>query len=61
MGVSFMAVVDHRPPLTPEDGQPAAWLRLDEPWQGYFPEDRLRMKQCIDWIRECRVTMTTSG
>ncbi|WP_445530013.1 NUDIX hydrolase [Streptomyces cyslabdanicus] len=43
MGVSFMAVVDHRPPLAAEDGQPAAWLRLDEPWRGYLSEDRLRM------------------
>ncbi|MFE7853357.1 NUDIX hydrolase [Streptomyces sp. NPDC057403] len=55
MGVSFMAVVDHQPQLAPEVGQPAAWLNLNEPWQGYFSEDRLRMKQCIDWIREGRV------
>ncbi|MET9762270.1 NUDIX hydrolase [Streptomyces sp. NPDC006372] len=52
MGVSFMTVVDRRAPLAPEDGQPAAWLPLDEPWQGYFSADRPRMKRCIDWIRE---------
>lgn len=54
MGVSFLAVADRQASLAPEDGQPAAWLRLDEPWQGYFAEDRLRMKQCTDWIREGR-------
>ncbi|MGX1886549.1 NUDIX hydrolase [Streptomyces sp. NPDC055287] len=43
MGVAFAAVVDQTTPLTPENGQPAAWLPLDEQWQGYFPEDRLRM------------------
>ncbi|WTA94867.1 NUDIX hydrolase (plasmid) [Streptomyces cyaneofuscatus] len=52
MGVSFMAIVDPETPLKPEDGQPAAWLRLNEPWQGYFAEDRLHMKQCIDWVRQ---------
>lgn len=56
MGVSFVAVADHRNPPVPEDGQPAAWLRLDEPWQGYFSEDRLRMRQYIDLIREGRVS-----
>ncbi|WP_432041817.1 NUDIX domain-containing protein [Streptomyces cadmiisoli] len=53
MGVSFVAVIDRRTPLAPEDGQPAAWLRLDEPWEGYFSEDRLRMSQCTGWISEC--------
>lgn len=52
MGVSFMAVVDRRTQLVPEEGQPAAWLRLDEPWQGWFSEDRLRMEQCVGWLRE---------
>lgn len=50
MGVSFMAVVDRHVPLVPEDGQPAAWLRLDEPWRGWFADDRLRMRRCVDWI-----------
>lgn len=45
MGLSYVAVIDRRTPLTPEKGQPAAWQRLDEPWQGWFPEDRLRMRQ----------------
>lgn len=45
MGVSFAVIVDQATPLTPEHGQPAAWLPLGEQWQGYFPEDRLRMRQ----------------
>jgi 8-oxo-dGTP diphosphatase len=54
MGVSFAAVVDRATPLTPEHGQPAAWLRLDQEWQGYFPEDRLRMRQHAAWITRNR-------
>ncbi|MEU9389795.1 NUDIX hydrolase [Streptomyces sp. NPDC048324] len=59
MGASFMTVVQHRRPLVSEVGQPAAWLSLDEPWQGYFSGDRLRMKQCIDRIREGRAGTAT--
>ncbi|WLW58106.1 NUDIX domain-containing protein [Streptomyces sp. YU58] len=50
MGVSYLAVLDRRTPLAPEQGQPAAWRRLDEPWQGWFPEDRLRMRRCAAWL-----------
>ncbi|WP_405624412.1 NUDIX domain-containing protein [Streptomyces sp. NBC_00076] len=52
MGVSFMTVVDRGAELVPEEGQPAAWLRLDEPWQGWFSEDRLCMERCAGWLRE---------
>ncbi|WP_329126757.1 NUDIX hydrolase [Streptomyces sp. NBC_01465] len=45
MGVSFAAVVDRSTTLVPEAGQPVAWLPLGEAWQGYFPEDRLRMRE----------------
>ncbi|MEV0123678.1 NUDIX hydrolase [Streptomyces sp. NPDC050703] len=45
LGVTFAAVVDRRTEPTPEDGQPAAWLRLDEPWQGWFSDDRSRMRR----------------
>ncbi|HET6858770.1 MAG TPA: NUDIX domain-containing protein [Streptomyces sp.] len=45
-GISYLAVVGRRTRLTPESGQPAAWHHLDEPWQGWFSDDRLRMKQC---------------
>ncbi|GGO48596.1 NUDIX domain-containing protein [Streptomyces lasiicapitis] len=49
-GISYLAVVDQRAQLKPESGQPAAWHRLDEPWQGWFADDRLRMKQCALWL-----------
>ncbi|WP_405865878.1 MULTISPECIES: NUDIX domain-containing protein [unclassified Streptomyces] len=52
VGLTFLEVLDRRTQLTPEEGQPAAWLPLDEPWQGWFAEDRLRMKQCADRLRE---------
>jgi 8-oxo-dGTP diphosphatase len=46
VGISYLAVVDRRTRLAPEDGQPAAWQRLDEPWHGWFSEDRARIRQC---------------
>jgi 8-oxo-dGTP diphosphatase len=52
LGVTFLEVIDRRTKLTPEAGQPAAWLSLDEAWQGWFAEDRLRMRQCADRLRE---------
>ncbi|MGW6689948.1 NUDIX hydrolase [Streptomyces sp. NPDC054961] len=50
LGVTFAAVVDRRTPLTPEVGQPAAWLPLDEPWHGYFPEDRSRLTRYAAYL-----------
>ncbi|MEU6025933.1 hypothetical protein ABZ825_02775 [Streptomyces tauricus] len=44
--ISYVAVVDRRTPLVAEGGQPAGWQRLDEPWQGWFSDDRPRMRQC---------------
>ena len=52
VGVTFIQVVDRRTELMPEEGQPADWLSLDEPWQGWFPEDRLRMQRCAQWLGE---------
>ncbi|MFF4803951.1 hypothetical protein ACFY1U_37180 [Streptomyces sp. NPDC001351] len=52
LGVTYIQVVDRRTELTPEEGQPADWLSLDEAWQGWFPEDRLRMKRCAQWLGE---------
>lgn len=45
-GISYVAVVDRRTPLVAEGGQPAGWQRLDEPWPGWFSDDRPRMRQC---------------
>ncbi|MFD7283437.1 NUDIX domain-containing protein [Streptomyces sp. NPDC059862] len=52
LGMSYVTVLDQQTQLTPEMGQPAAWQRLDEPWQGWFSEDRLRMKQCAMWLED---------
>ena len=51
VGVTFLEVLDQRTELAPEKGQPAAWLPLDEPWQGWYCEDRLLMRQCTDRLR----------
>ncbi|MBO0513901.1 NUDIX domain-containing protein [Streptomyces beijiangensis] len=56
LGVSFTAIADRAAPLTPEPGQPAAWLPLNEEWQGYFPEDRPRMRQYV-----ATITQNTAG
>ncbi|MFJ2259164.1 NUDIX domain-containing protein [Streptomyces sp. NPDC087844] len=45
-GISYVAVVDRRTRLAAEGDQPAVWHRLDEPWQGWFSDDRPRMRQC---------------
>lgn len=45
-GISYLAVVDERTRLKSEDGQPAAWHPLDEPWQEWFADDRLHMRRC---------------
>ncbi|MFD0305778.1 NUDIX hydrolase [Streptomyces sp. NPDC127119] len=46
VGISYVAVVDRRTPLSAEGDQPAGRHRLDEPWQGWFADDRPRMQQC---------------
>ncbi|MFF7445524.1 MULTISPECIES: NUDIX domain-containing protein [unclassified Streptomyces] len=50
LGLSFLAILDRHTPLTPEEGQTAAWLTLDEPWESWFPEDRHRMRECATWL-----------
>ncbi|MFH8462636.1 NUDIX domain-containing protein [Streptomyces sp. NPDC017991] len=50
-GISYVAVVDRRTRLAAEGGQPTVWHRLDEPWQGWFSEDRPRMRQCALRLR----------
>ncbi|MBP2363494.1 MULTISPECIES: NUDIX hydrolase [Streptomyces] len=44
LGLSYAAVVDPATPLGGEQGQPAAWFRLDEDWQSVFPDDRHRIR-----------------
>lgn len=47
LSLSYVSVVDPCAPLTGEDGQPAAWMRLDQDWQSYFPEDATRMRNLV--------------
>lgn len=44
LGLSYAAVVDREVPLGGEEGQPAAWLGLDEEWESVFHEDRDRIR-----------------
>lgn len=43
LGLSYAAIVGRDVPLGGEQGQPAAWFRLDEEWTSVFPEDRHRI------------------
>ena len=45
LSLSYYAVVDRSVQLTPESGQPAQWIRLDEDWVSCFPEDQCRLRQ----------------
>lgn len=47
LGISYGAVVDRSLPLSGEAGQPAAWVPLDEDWDGAFPEDRDRIRRYV--------------
>ncbi|MFD0371105.1 NUDIX hydrolase [Streptomyces sp. NPDC127114] len=44
LGLSYAAVVGREVPLGGEQGQPAAWFRLDGTWESVFAEDRDRIR-----------------
>lgn len=48
LSLSYYAIADGDVRLTPEDGQPAAWMPLDDAWPSAFPDDRDRM---LDLVR----------
>lgn len=50
LGLSYAAIADCSSPLTPEDGQPAAWTRLVEQWDSFFSEDPRRIRWHADWL-----------
>ncbi|MGD9706009.1 MAG: NUDIX domain-containing protein [Ilumatobacteraceae bacterium] len=50
LSLSYSAIADHNQPLTPEDGQPAAWVPLDDVWPSAFPDDRDRMLDLVRFI-----------
>ncbi|MEV4561200.1 NUDIX domain-containing protein [Kitasatospora sp. NPDC049285] len=51
LSLSYAAIGDPEQPLTAEDGQPAAWLRLDQGWDSCFPDDVLRIRQYVELLR----------
>jgi 8-oxo-dGTP diphosphatase len=51
MSLSYAAIGDPEQPLIAEDGQPAAWTRLDQGWDSCFPDDVLRIRQYVKLLR----------
>lgn len=51
LSLSYVAIADPELPLTPEPGQPALWMRLDQAWDSYFPEDVLRIREYVRLLR----------
>jgi 8-oxo-dGTP diphosphatase len=51
MSLSYAAIGDPEQPLIAEDGQPAAWIRLDQGWDSCFPDDVLRIRQYVKLLR----------
>lgn len=50
LGLAYAAIVDIAAPLVAEPGQPLAWMNLDHQWEGYFPDDRSRIRQHAQWL-----------
>ncbi|MEU4155178.1 NUDIX hydrolase [Actinoplanes sp. NPDC026670] len=50
LSLSYAAIVDSAAPLTPEPGQPAAWMSLDDVWESWFPDDVVRMREHAQWL-----------
>lgn len=48
LSLSYAAIGDPAQPLSPEEGQPAVWVRLDQGWDGYFPQDAARIRQYVN-------------
>lgn len=51
MSLSYAAIGDPAQPLVAEDGQPAAWMRLDQGWDSCFPDDVLRIRHYVKHLR----------
>nr|WSX47652.1 NUDIX domain-containing protein [Streptomyces sp. NBC_00974] len=50
LGLSYAAVVNVATSFVAEAGQPVAWMRLDEGWESYFPDDLVRIRQHAAWM-----------
>jgi 8-oxo-dGTP diphosphatase len=51
LSLSYAAIGDPEQPLIAEDGQPAAWMRLDQGWDSCFPDDVLRIRRYVKLLR----------
>ena len=51
LSLSYAAIGDPEQPLIAEDGQPAAWMRLDQGWDSCFPDDVLRIRRYVQLLR----------
>jgi 8-oxo-dGTP diphosphatase len=51
LSLSYAAIADPQEPLTPEAGQPATWMRLDQGWDSWFPDDVLRIRKYVKLLR----------
>lgn len=51
LSLSYAAIGDPEAPLIPEDGQPATWMRLDQSWDSWFPDDVLRIREYVKLLR----------
>lgn len=51
LSLSYAAIGDPELPLTPEPGQPALWMPLDQNWDSWFPEDVLRIREYVKLLR----------
>lgn len=49
LGFSYVASIDRKLPLAGEEGQPAAWIPLEQDWETVFPEDRDRIREHVRW------------
>ncbi|MEY9849505.1 NUDIX hydrolase [Streptacidiphilus sp. MAP5-3] len=51
LSLSYAAIADPGLPLVAEAGQPAVWVRLDQGWDSCFPDDVLRIRQYVEFLK----------
>lgn len=51
LSLSYVAIGDPEEPLVPEPGQPATWMRLELGWDGWFPDDVVRIREYAQVLR----------
>lgn len=51
LSLSYAAIGDPQQPLVAEPGQPATWMRLDQGWDSFFPDDVLRIREYVRLLR----------